>query len=136
MVHKELSFQEFKKATLKWNKVIGCDGLKNNIIIDVYDFIKVIIFKNFKASLEEAVFPEKIKNTKIILIFKKGDKENVENYRPSSIYPAFSKVLERIMYNRLYEYFMNNNLPHENQFGFQINNSTEHAIFQFTCDIA
>ena len=79
MVHKELSFQEFKKVTLKRNKVIGCDGLKNNTIIDVYDFIKVIIFKNFKASLEEAVFPEKIKNTKIILIFKKGDKENVEN---------------------------------------------------------
>ena len=42
MVHKELSFQEFKKAMLKRNKVIGCDGLKNNIIIDVYDFIKVI----------------------------------------------------------------------------------------------
>ena len=31
---------------------------------------------------------------------------------------------------------MNNNLLHENQFGFQINNSTEHAMLQFTCDIA
>ena len=37
---------------------------------------------------------------------------------------------------RLYEYFMDNNLLHENQFGFQINNSTEHAILQFTRDIA
>ena len=65
-------------------------------------------------------------------VFKKGDKKT----RPISILPVFSKVLERIMYNRLYEYFINNNLLHENQFGFQINNSPDHAILQFTCGIA
>ena len=104
--------------------------------MDVYDSIKVILFKIFKPSLEEAVFPEKLKIAKVIPVFKKGDKENIENCRPISILPVFSKVLERIMYNRLYEYFMNNNLLHENQFGFQINNSTEPAILQFTRDIA
>ena len=137
MEHKELSFQEFEKAfkTLKRNKAIGYDGLSGNIM-NVYDSITVILFKIFKASLEEAVFPEKLKIAKVIPVFKKGDKENIENYRPISILPVFSKVLERIMYNRLYEYFMNNNLLHENQFGFQINNSTEHAILQFTRDIA
>ena len=40
------------------------------------------------------------------------------------------------MYNRLYEFFMNNNLLYKTQFGFQINNSTVHAILQFTRDIA
>ena len=45
-------------------------------------------------------------------------------------------MLECIMYNRLYEYFMYNNLLHKNPFGFQINNSIEHAILQFTRDIA
>ena len=84
---------------------------------------------------KEAVFPEKLKIAKVIQVFKKCDKENVENYRPISVLPVFSEVLERIMYNRLYEYFMNNSLLHENQFGFQINNSTEHAILQFTRDI-
>ena len=39
----------------------------------------------------------------------------------------FSKVLECIMYNRFYEYFMNNNLLHKSQFGFQTNNLAEHA---------
>ena len=48
----------------------------------------------------------------------------------------FFEVIQRIMYNRLYEYFINNNLPHENQFGFQINNLTEYAILKFTLDIA
>ena len=138
MEHKELSFQEFEKAfkTLKRSKAIGCDGLNGNIIIDVYDSIKAILFKIFKASFEEATFPEKLEIAKVIPVFKKGYKENVENYRPISILPVFSKVLERIMYNRLYEYFMNNNLFHKNQFGFQVNNSTEHAILQVTRDIA
>ena len=55
MEHKELSFQEFEKAfkTLKQNKAIGYDGL----------------FKIFKASLEEAVFPEKLKIAKVIPVF-------------------------------------------------------------------
>ena len=63
MEHKELSFQEFEKAfkTLKRNKATGCDALNGNIIIDVYGSIKVILFKIFKASLKEAVFPEKLK---------------------------------------------------------------------------
>ena len=71
MEHKELSFQEFEKAyeTLKRNRAIGCDGLSGNIIMDVYDSIKVILFKIFKASLEEAVFPEKLKITKVIPVF-------------------------------------------------------------------
>ena len=130
MEHKELSFQEFKKAfeTLKRNKAISCDGLNGNIIIDVYDSIKVILFKIFKASFEEAIFPKKLKIAKVIPVFKKGDKENVENYRPISILLVFSKVLKRIMYNRLSEYFMNNNLLHQNQFGFQINNASRGSI--------
>ena len=104
--------------------------------MDVYDYINVILFKTFNASFEEAVTPKKLKIAKVIPVFKKSDKENIENYRPISILPVFSKVLERIMCNRLYEYFMNNNLLHKNQFGFQINNSTDHAILQFTRDIA
>ena len=126
MEHKELSFQEFEKAlkTLKRNKAIGDDGLSGNIIMDVYDSIKVILFKISKASLEEAVFREKLKIAKVIPVFK-CDKEK---YRAISILPVFPKVLERIMYNRFYECFMNNNLLHENQFCFQINISTEYAI--------
>ena len=70
MEHKELSFQEFEKAfkTLKRNKAIGYHGLSGNIM-DVYDSITVILFKLFKESLEEAVFPEKLKIAKVIPVF-------------------------------------------------------------------
>ena len=91
MEHKELSFQELEKAfkTLKRNKAICYDGLSGNIIMDVYGSIKVILFKMFKASLEEAVFPVKLKIAKVIPVFKKGGKQNIENYRPVSILPVF-----------------------------------------------
>ena len=49
MEHKEFSFQEFQKAfkTLKRNKAIGCDGLKGNIIVDVYDSLEAIFLQKF-----------------------------------------------------------------------------------------
>ena len=57
------SFQEFEKAfkTLKHNKAIGCNRVNGNIIFGVNDFVKVILFKICKASLEEAVLPEKLR---------------------------------------------------------------------------
>ena len=72
MEHKKLSFQEFEKAfkTLKRNKATGCDGLSGNIIMDVYDSIKLILFKIFKESLEEAVFLERLKIAEVIPVFK------------------------------------------------------------------
>ena len=69
--HKELTFQEFGKVfkILRQNKAIVYDGLSDNIIMDVYDSRKVILFENLKASLEEAIFPEKIKIAKVIPVF-------------------------------------------------------------------
>ena len=52
-----------------------------------------------------------------------------------SILPVFSKVLERIMYNRVYNHLDSKGLLYEKQFGFQRNNSTEHAILQLIRDI-
>ena len=46
----------------------------------------------------------------------------------------FSKVLERIMYNRTYQYFKKNDMFFPKQFGFQVNNSTYHAILNLTDD--
>ena len=58
----------------------------------------------------------------------------LSNYRPISTLPVFSKVLESIMYNRVYNQLDSKDFLYEKQFGFQ-SNSTEHAIFQLTRDI-
>ena len=76
-----------------------------------------------------------LKIAKVTPIFKAGDPSDVSNYRPISVLPAFSKILERIMYNRVYNFLNEQNLLFPNQFGFQKNTSTEHAILKLVDDI-
>ena len=58
----------------------------------------------FDMSLESGIFPDKPKIARLIPQYKAGDPANISNYRPISVLPSFSKMLERIMYNRLPKY--------------------------------
>ena len=134
----DLSFKEFETAfnSLKRNKAMGTDGINGNVIIDVYDTIKDILFRVFKASIQQGIFPNDLKIAKVTPLFKSGDQTDVSNYRPISILPVFSNFLERIMYNRIYNHLILNKLLYKKQPGFQKNTSTEHAIMQFTRNIS
>ena len=91
----DLKFGEFEEAfkSLKRNKAAGFDDLSSNIINDAYDSLKNIVFHVFKVSIQQGIFPDSLKIAKVTPIFKSGDKDNVINYRPISILPAFSKFL-------------------------------------------
>ena len=80
-------------------------------------------------------FPEPLKVVKVSPIFKVGSIEEIGNYQPVLVFPIFSKVLERILYNRTYQYFKENDMFFSKQFGFQVNNSTHHAILNLNDDI-
>ena len=73
---KKFIFKNLKKSLkdAERNKPIGYDEFSSNVVIDASDSMK-----HFKASLEEDVFPDKLKIAKVIPVFKKGDKENVKN---------------------------------------------------------
>ena len=103
------------------------DTINSNIVLDTYDEIKDFLFLIFKTSLQQATFPNMLKIAKVTPLFKSGDAENVSYYRSISILPVFSKILERIMYNRIYKHLKNNNLFFDKQSRLQLNNSTEHA---------
>ena len=85
--------------------------------------------------MANGVFPDKLKIARVTRIFKKRNNTLVTNYRPISVLPCFSKLLERIMYNRLYKFLVENNILYEKQFGFQNAHSTEHAILQLVNQI-
>ncbi|XP_065667791.1 uncharacterized protein LOC136088065 [Hydra vulgaris] len=85
---------------------------------------------------KEGVFPQALNLAKVIPILKGGDVKNISNYPPIPLLSVFSKVLERILYNKIYNHLTINNLLYNNQYGFQKNNSTEHAILQFTRNIS
>ena len=59
----------------------------------------------------------------------------MDNYHSISVFPRFWKILERIIYNRLYSFFSENNVLYEKQFGFQKQHSTDHAIVHLIKEI-
>jgi hypothetical protein len=64
------------------------------------------------------VFPDVWKSVKVIPLYKKGDRHDMNNYRPIAIISVFAKLLERVMYNRLISFFHDNNTFTEAQHGF------------------
>jgi hypothetical protein len=68
-------------------------------------------------------------------VFKNGDKKNVANYRPISILPSFSKILEKIMYIRPMKHLETSNILAVEQFGSRPSSSTEQASFDFINNI-
>ena len=69
-----------------------------------------------------------MKLAKVTPLFKTDDPMIFSNYRPVSVLPAFSKILERLMYNRLLSFFNKSSLLHPYQFGFRNNHSPELAL--------
>ena len=75
------------------------------------------------------------KSPKVSLFLKTGDPKKLENYRPISILPAFPKLYEKVVYNRIYKYLTNHNLLYNNQFGFHRNHFTYMALNQLVNNI-
>ena len=69
-------------------------------------------------------------------IYKANENNLFENYRPVSVLTCFSKLLEKLMYKRLYNYVEKHQILSEHQFGFRRNKSTEHAILELTDKIS
>ena len=122
-------------ASLKTNKSSGYDDISADVVKRVSDEIFVILKHIFNISLAKGVFPDELKIARVTPIFKKGNNTLVANYRPISVLPCFSKLLERIMYNRLYKFLLENNILYQKQFGFQNAHSPEHAILQLVNQI-
>jgi hypothetical protein len=78
-------------------------------------------------SLTQGVFPSELKVAILIPIYKSGSKDEAGNYRPISL-TAFSKIFKRIMYTRINDFFKNQKLIYELQFGFREKHSTEMSI--------
>ena len=90
--------------------------------------------KVFNISLNLSQFPDTLKIAKIISIHKSEDKKSDGNYRPISVLLYFSKIGEKLMYNRLLTYL--NDILVQNQYGFRAKHSTYMALLQLADDIS
>jgi hypothetical protein len=94
-----------------------------NIIQSIAPYLAVI----FNNCVDEGTFPDLMKYSKVIPLFKSGNKEDPNNFRPISILPALSKIYEKLILDQLVSHFSDNNLFHGAQFGFIKGRSTTDA---------
>jgi hypothetical protein len=106
----------------------GPDGISSEIIKRSLQFTVPPLTHIVNLSLQQGVFPDEMKVAKVIPLFKSGDKTSVNNYRPISLLPVFSKILEKSMANRLSQYLSENYILHPQQFGFRPKHTTSMAI--------
>ena len=77
----------------------------------------------FKSCLNQGIFPAEWKKANVVPVHKKGDHKCVENYRSVSRLSVFSNIFERLIYNAMFEHFLDNSLISSNESGFKSGDS-------------
>ena len=102
----------------------GNDGISTKLLKRISATIAPHLSHLFNLCLSQGIFPANLKNAIIVPIFKSGDPFSFNNYRPISLLPVISKVLENIVYMQLSSFLNTERLIYDNQFGFRQNHST------------
>lgn len=113
---------------LKCSDSVDIYDLSCNIVKKVINCIVHPLTHCINKCLSEGYFPDELKLSRVVPVYKKGDKDAPSSYRPISIVPVFSKVLECIIYQQLRDYFENLGIISKSQYGFRKNLSTVDAI--------
>jgi len=131
----ELEIKQIISA-LKNSHSTGHDNLSVNIIKNCSDQLVRPLTIIFNKSIEDGAVPDDLKIAKIIPIYKSDDKKLVSNYRPISVLPVFSKILERLLYNRVLEFINKHNILSPQQYGFRKKVSTSMALLDLVDKIS
>jgi hypothetical protein len=113
---------------LEDKKTSDVTGLSTNLLKKVFTPILTPLSHIFTLSLTTGHVPSPLKIAKIVPIFKSGDCLDMNNYRPISLLSIFSKILEKIVCNRLTDHLETHSLLSTQQFGFRKNHSTSHPM--------
>ena len=115
----------------KSNKSTGFYNIDPYIVKQIALQIVNQLANIFNRLFLTGIFPSKLKLAKVITLYKTKDPALFSNYRPISLIPVVSKILERLMYNRLYNFLTEHNILSMNQFGFRKKYSTFFSINGF-----
>lgn len=116
--------------TLKNSKAVGHDGIRTDIIKQSMFLIAEPLTHVLNLSLMQGSFPEILKKSVVRPLYKKGDRSEMSNYRPVTLIPIFSKIYEKIMYNRLIQFLESKNVLDDQQHGFRKSRCTSLATFK------
>ena len=113
--------------SLPVNKASGPDNINHRLLKNIYLTISTPLSLLYNQSLQNSTFPSKWKHANV---FKKGDRSKCSNYRPVSLLSSLGKILERLCFKRLHNYFNDNNLLYKYQSGFLPGHSTTYQLIE------
>ena len=119
----------------KAKKSTGDDGISMILLKQLSESCSVPLAMIINMSLEQGIVPDAMKLARVIPIHKSKSKQEFNNYRPISLLSSISKVLEKVVHNRLYSFLTKHNLLYCRQYGFRPKRSTIDAITEFTADV-
>ena len=125
-VSEEYVYKELCKLNV--SKSTGIDGFKPKNLKDGADVIKGAVTHIINLSLETGVVPNELKSAIVKPLYKKSSRLDVGNYRPVSILPTISKILERAVYVQMEKHLKDNNILYKFQSGFRTSYSTDTCL--------
>ena len=122
-------------TSLKPKNSAGHDNISSKVLKYLKTSISIPISHIINKSLISGKVPQNLKLAKIIPIYKAKEKTSMNNYRPISLLPSVSKLLEKIVHYRLYKFLKKQNILYSRQYGFRPSHSTSDAVTTFVADI-
>ena len=119
-------------SLLQSGKLLGPNSIPMKILKLLSPLISSPLSQIINESFQSGIFPDKMKLAKVIPLFKTGCTLTASNYRPTSILSVFSKIIEKVMYVRLYSFLQKYEILYTLQFGFCASHSINHALVSLT----
>ena len=117
--------------SLDCKKATGLDSISVRTVKELGSYLAAPLADLFNSSFLQGIFPNHFKLGKISAVHKKGSRLDINNYRPVTVLPVLSKIIEKIMFTRLNNFLNEKNLISCKQFGFRKGKSTNDAILNF-----
>ena len=114
--------------SLDSNSAPGLDGIKTSFMKRCRQFVVPIISILANLCFRTGVFSSCFKRSIVSPVHKGGDGNDVNNYRPISVLPCISKIIEKLLNKRLFNYLDKYKILSESQYGFRKGKSTQDAI--------
>ena len=108
----------------------GHDNISNILLKEIIDQLAPALEQVFNRSMTLGEFPTLMKLAEVVPLYKSKEHFIETNYRPISLLTTMLKVLEKIVYQRVYSFLQDTGQIYDNQYGFRANHSCEHAIGQ------
>ena len=134
LMFEDFDYKQVLEACKQINPKKSCDayGLQQKIVLNDMDLLAPMFAHLMNCSIAAGTCPDKSKIARVIPVYKeKGENYLCTNYRPISLIPVFSKIMEKLIYNKIFHFLVRSETLFKSQYGFRKGRNTTHATLDF-----